>query len=120
MDIKPYDIVEFDGDRYRIKSMDGKDKIRLIGGPWVSECDVTLIESVTVSKFEIGDEVLINPIPLIEKRDYPSTWTDGMGQMINGQVYTIREHDALDNTYLIGHFWFAPYHLTKIKDYDMI
>lgn len=43
-----------------------------------------------------------------------------MGRMINGQVYTIREHDTLDNTYLIGHFWFAPYHLEKIKDYDMI
>lgn len=120
MTIKPFDIVEFNGDHYRIKCIDRKGQIRLIGGPWVSECDVTLIESVTVQKFEIDDEVLINPIPLIDKRDYPSTWIDGMGQMINGQVYTIREHDALDNTYLIGHFWFAPYHLTKIKDYDMI
>lgn len=120
MTIKPFDIVTFNGDTYRIKSMDGKDKIRLIGGPWVSECDVTLIESVTIPKFEIGDEVLIKPIPRIEKRDYPSTWTNGMGQMINGQVYTIREHDALDNTYLIGHFGFVPYHLEKIEDYDII
>lgn len=71
MDIKPFDIVEFNGDHYRIKSIDGKEKIRLIGGPWVSECDVTLIESVTVPKFEIDDEVLINPIPLIEKTRLP-------------------------------------------------
>lgn len=120
MTIKPFDIVEFNGDPYRIKFIDRKGKICLIGGPWVSEDDITLIESVMVPEFEIDDEVLINPISLIEKRDYPSTWTDGMGQMINGQVYTIREHDTLDNTYLIGHFWFAPYHLEKIKDYDMI
>ena len=40
--------------------------------------------------------------------------------MIDGQVYTIREYDALDDTYLIGHFWFSPYHLTKINDYDIV
>lgn len=120
MTIKPFDIVEFNGGQYRIKSIDRKGKIRLIGGPWVSECDIILIESVKIPKFEIDDEVLIKSIPNIEKRDYPSTWINGMERMIDGQVYTIREHDPLDNTYLIGHFWFAPYHLDKIKDYDMI
>ena len=120
MEIKPFDIVTFNGEPYRIKSIDRKNKIRLIGGPWVSECDITLTESVKVPKFEIDDEVIINPIPLIEKRDYPCTWVDGMGQMIDGQVYTIREYDALDDTYLIGHFWFSPYHLTKINDYDIV
>lgn len=110
MDIKRYDIVEFHGERYRVMYIDRRDDTIYISdyNRWIDIQDVH------------GDEVLINTIPLIEKRDYPSTWIDGMGQMINGQVYTIREHDALDNTYLIGHFWFAPYHLTKIKDYDMI
>lgn len=67
MGIKQYDIVEFNGDHYRIKFVDRKCKIRLIGGPWVSECEVTLIESVKVPKFKIGDEVLIKPISNIEK-----------------------------------------------------
>ena len=120
MTIKPFDIVEFNGDHYRIKCIDRKGNIRLVDGPWVSECDITLIESVIVSAFEIGDEVLIKPISNIEKHDYPSTWITQMEQMTNGQVYTIRQHDTLDNTYLIGHFWFAPYHLEKINDYDMI
>lgn len=120
MGIKPFDIVEFNGDHYRIKRIDRKGNIRLVDGPWVSECDITLIESVTVPKFKIGDEVVINPITSIEQRDYPCTWITQMEQMTNGQVYTIRQHDTLDNTYLIGHFWFAPYHLTKINDYDIV
>lgn len=119
MGIKQYDIVEFNGDHY-IKFVDRKGKIRLIGGPLVSECEVTLIESVKVPKFKIDDEVIINPIPFVEKHDYPSTWIIQMEQMTNGQVYTVREYDTLDNTYLIGHFWFTPYHLEKINDYDMI
>lgn len=120
MGIKQYDIVEFNGDHYRIKFVDRKGKIRLIGGPWISECEVTLIESVKVPKFKIGDEVIINPIPFVEKHDYPSTWIEKMEGMTDGQVYTVREYDTLDNTYLIGHFWFAPYHLTKINDYDIV
>ena len=52
MDIKPFDIVKLGGENYRVLSVDECDKeIRLIGGYWVRESDVTLVESVIVTEF---------------------------------------------------------------------
>lgn len=42
MDIKPFDIVKLGGENYRVQSVDECDKeIRLIGGYWVRESDIT-------------------------------------------------------------------------------
>ena len=121
MDIKPFDIVKFGGENYRVQSVDECDKeIRLIGGYWVRESDVTLVESVIVPEFQIGDEVIIHPIPGHEKGDYPTGWDSEMSNMVSGQAYKILDYDSLDNSYLISDFWFSPYHLEKIDAYDMI
>ena len=121
MDIKKFDIVKCEGENYRVLSVDELDKeIRLIGGYWVRESDVTLVESVIVPEFQIGDEVIIHPIPGHEKGDYPTGWGTEMSDMVNGQAYKILDYDSLDNSYLISDFWFSPYHLEKIDAYDMI
>ena len=38
----------------------------------------------------------------------------------SGEMYRISNTDWGDNTLKVGRFWFAPYHLEKVKAYDMI
>jgi len=121
MDIKKYDIVRFKGKNYHVQRIDQiSNEIRLIGAHWVEESDVTLVESVIIPEFKIGDEVLIHPVPSYEKSDYPTGWDSQMDNMINEKPHKIRDYDSLDDSYLIDDFWFLPYHLEKVKAYDMV
>ena len=38
----------------------------------------------------------------------------------SGEMYRISNTDWGDNTFKVGRFWFAPYHLEKVEDYDMV
>lgn len=121
MDIKKYDIVRFEGHNYHVRNIAKiYNEVRLMGSCWVKKSDVTLVESIIIPEFKIGDEVLIHPIPGYEKNDYPTGWASEMNDMVNGKTHKILDYDSLDDSYLIDEFWFLPYHLEKVKPYDMV
>lgn len=121
VDIKKYDIVRFKGKNYHVRRIEKTyGELLLIGCDWVSESDVTLVESVITPELKIGDEVLIHPIPNHEKSDYPTGWDSQMDNMVNEKPHKIRDYDSLDDSYLIDDFWFLPYHLEKVNAYDMV
>ena len=69
MGIKKYDIVRFKGKNYHVRRIEKTyGELQLIGAHWVEESDVTLVESVIIPEFKIGDEVLIHPVPSYEKK----------------------------------------------------
>lgn len=131
MDIKTFDIVDFKGHRCRVMKMpinDGDIKVSLCGN--VRLDDVNLVESVTIPTFEVGDEVTITSIPRDEQHYYTYGWGDNMSRMMSnsvrcGTIYTVTE--VLVSQYGNGFkyrlndtFIFAPYHLKKVVDYDMV
>ena len=121
MEIKQYDIVGYKGENYRVRRVDLSDNtIRLCGYNWVPISDVTLLKSVALPEFQVGDKVIIRPISTKEKSDYASGWSYGMDNMVGDNTHTIRAHDPFDNTYLIYDYWFCPYHLERIGDYDIV
>lgn len=121
MEIKQHDIVEYEGENYRVRRVDLSDNtIKLCGHDWVPISDVTLVKSVVLPEFQVGDKVIIRPISTKEKLDYPCGWADGMGDMVGDNIHAISAHDPFDNTYLIYDYWFCPYHLERIGDYDIV
>lgn len=121
MEIKKFDIVRFEGANYRVRHVDTEyKKLRLVGGLWVPIYNVTLVESIILPELKIGDEVIIHPIPRSERIDYPIGWNEKMSDMANGEIHTIRNYGMIKDSYLIGEFVFAPYHLEKVRGYDMV
>lgn len=121
MEIKKFDIVQFEGENYRVRYVDMMDmELHLMSGRWVKISDVTLVESVILPQFKIGDEVIIHPIPYDECLYYPCGWSEEMSSMMGDEPHKILDYDDLDNSYLINDFWFSPYHLEKIDSYDIV
>ena len=131
MDIKIFDIVDWNGFRGRVMGKSKRlDRLNYIS---TSSCGVVdvyhteLVESVTIPTFAIGDIVNVLPIPSEEKTSYPLGWMIGMTEFVNQQdvahkVTDINEQTSyekpsyqLDNT-----FWFCPYHLEKLPKYDIV
>lgn len=91
---------------------------------------VKLVESVTVPTFEVGDEVIIDAIPVDEQNSYTYGWNGSMALMMkqsyqNGTVYTITKvGSSSENNGLYyelnDKYVFAPYHLKKVADYDFV
>ena len=131
MDIKTFDIVDFKGRRCRVMRApmgNGNIEVSLYGEVGLDE--VNLVESVTLPTFEVGDEVTIIPIPGHEQRNYTYGWRGNMSDMAfrsaqYGMTYTVTEvHQSKQGNGLYyqldGKFVFAPYHLKKVVDYDLI
>lgn len=131
MDIKIFDIVDLNGRRGRVMKApteNGTIKVSLCGN--IQLDNVTLVESVTIPTFEVGDEVTITPIPYYEQRYYTYGWCGNMSRMANnsarcGTTYTVTEvrPSKIGNVFgyrLNDTFMFAPYHLKKVVDYDLI
>lgn len=128
MEIKIFDIVDWNGFRGRV--MDEAKHINCIS---TSSCGVVklyhtkLVESVTIPTFAICDVVKVSPIPDEEKTSYPLGWMVGMTKFVNQRdvVHTVtgitektvygKPSYQLDNK-----FWFCPYHLEKINQYDLV
>lgn len=121
MDIKQYDIVKYRGENCRVMYIDyDDDEVKISPHGWVDILDVELVESVTVPVFEPGDTVLIHPIDDGDYEYYSTTWMYQMDRHI-GKTATVLEVDKFEGSYKLSNtFLFAPYHLEKISDYDMI
>lgn len=123
MDIKRYDIVEFYGERHRVMHIDRRDDTIYISSHnrWIGIQDVRLLESVTIPTFEIGDEVIIGPIPTEEQIAYGMGWDDSMSDMVGNQyTHVIEDCFVEDDAYQINDIWFAAYHLKPVPTYDIV
>ena len=131
MDIKTFDIVDVKGQRCRVMGApteNGTIKVSLYGR--IELDDVTLVKSVTVPTFEVGDEVIIEPIPSDESYNYTYGWGGNMSDMMfrseqYGTTYTVTEISLSKQGngfyyQLDDKFVFAPYHLKKVINYDLI
>lgn len=125
MHIKVGDIVRYKGIEQRLM-MCGTYIFRVsnngsIGG---SPRSLELVESVTLPNLEVGDWVIIDDIPIEEKKAYLKTWDDGREKIVtSGKPHLIEEiHNTIvyGTTIKINNYWFLPYHLTKTDGYDMI
>lgn len=121
MEIKPYDIVEFNGERERVMRLHTyKNEVRITSYGWVDKPAVTLLESVDVPTFNIGDEVFIHPIDNGDLGEYSAGWGWEMNELVNTQsTVTAVDEDVLVCKLANG-YWFANYHLENINHYDMI
>lgn len=127
MELNLYDIVEYNGNKHRIMAIDSYDGDLDLAGVsvWVNPDLVTLVEPFTAPTFEIGDEVIILPIPPEEQEDYPCGWDSSFNDIASERdVCEIMDVDSDARICLVhckvGHFWLASYHLEKIPKYDMV
>ena len=123
MKIKSFDMVKYDGVVRRVMLMSPHDdNVYVAGFGCVPLVDVELIESVFVDTFSPGDQVRIKDIPLYEMKHYPHIWKKPMTKMLlhEERVYTISEKSQICERYKIDDMWFAPYHLEKVTNFDMV
>ena len=125
MTVKVGDIIRYRGITQRLM-MCGTYIFRVshngsIGG---SPRSLELVEPVTLPNLEVGDWVIVNDIPIEEKKAYLKTWDDGREKIIaSGKPHLIEEiHNTIvyGTTIKINNYWFLQYHLTKTDAYDII
>ena len=131
MDIKTFDLVEAYGIPGRVMSVpNGRDTLKVSGLGTIKVSAIKLVESADIPTFEVGDKVTITTIPINEQLSYTYGWNDRMSEMAkqsyqNGTIYTVtkvRTSSENNGLYykLDDKFVFAPYHLKKIVDYDIV
>lgn len=121
MDIRPYDIVEFNGEQYRVMSVRPYiNEVRIASYGWVDMSGVTLLESIDVPTFNIGDEVFIKPIDDKDRDEYSAGWGGGMDELVNTQSTVVEVDETTQVCKSTNGYWFANYHLENINYYDMI
>ena len=121
MEIKEYDLVKYNGGIYRIMSIMDQNTITISTYGVVHINSVEFVERTNLPSLSVGDRVIMKPIPSSEKCHYPAGWRDEMSRIIDsGNAYKITDVDWGDNTCKVGGFWFAPYHLEKVEDYDIV
>lgn len=120
MDIKQYDIVSYQDKLYRVvipQHMINKGYILDMFGN-VSSDDITVVESVTVPEFNVGDHVVIKPLSHECDRDIyvpPYNPCDFVGA-----IGTIEKINNMFGCLLDNGCWVNPYQLEKMQEYDMI
>lgn len=121
MRIKEYDFVKYQNGIYRVMSIINQNTMKIATYGPVHINSLELAEKRTLPSLSVGDRVVVKSIPLSERNYYPTGWRDEMTKMVeSGKVYRIEKTDWSDNTLKVGRYWFAPYHLEKVRDYDMI
>lgn len=119
MDIKQYDIVKYNGRTQRVMLI-CNGSMCLTEDDWQSPSSVELVESFKNPDFQIGDEVFIHPIPDTERKSYPSYWLPGMDDCIQTTAKIVGYEDILGTYRLNNDHLFAPYHLEKETNYDIV
>ena len=131
MDIKTFDLVEAHGIPGRVMSAPtSRSNLKVSGLGTIKLSAIKLVESADIPTFEVGDKVTITPIPIDEQFSYTYGWNDRMSEMAkqsyqNGTIYTVTKvGTSSENNGLYykldDKFVFAPYHLKKVVDYDIV
>ena len=128
--IKPGDIVEYQGKRVRVMSVDPtlpylKCQFSHFGHLTVNSLDdLKLIESCPDTILKAGDKVIINNIPDEEKYTYGPSWSKEMDSLTNSrEVLTITSvyyNDYYGWAGRIGRFIFQLYHIEPTNNFDII
>lgn len=125
MTFKVGDIVEYKGEIVRLMSVYSRSLVlSRIGRVFDDVSQLKLIESVKLPDIAIGDFVFIRDISSEEKEVYPLYWGRKCeSYATSGQPYKVL-NIVVDENYgacmNINGLWIHPYHLEKVKDYDMI
>ena len=127
MDIEVGDIVEYQGQKFRVlnrvnSSMKELQIFNSLHSVWTYESDVKLVESIQVPTFEIGDHVVVNDIPSCEKTASNGVWVSRMNSRI-GDAFRVENHQNHSQhgpLVLLDGLWFRAYHLEKVEDFDII
>lgn len=121
MEIKEYDLVKYQNGIYRVMSIVSPTTMKIATYGPVHINSLGLSERASIPSLSVGDYVIVKSIPSSEKHYYVTGWRDEMTKMVeSGEMYRISNTDWGDNTFKVGRFWFAPYHLEKVEDYDMV
>lgn len=125
MTIKVGDIVRYKGMEQRVM-MCGVHGFLLSHDRSIDEPldNLDLVKSMALPNLEVGDWVIVNDIPIEEKKTYPTPWYGGCERAVtSGEPYQIRAiYDTVDYGKVIrlDYHMFLPYHLTQIVNYDII
>ena len=124
------DIVEYQGKRVRVMSVDPtlpylKCQFSHFGWLIVNSLDdIKLIESSPDTILKAGDKVIIHNIPDEEKYTYGTTWANEMNSLANSRdVFTITSvyyNDYHGWVGRIGRFIFQLYHVKPTNPFDII
>ena len=122
MYIKVGDIVHYNDRDVRVMNLGAFPRLAHFDQVYATLTDDMLVESDTSPEFEIGDEVVIHPIPREEWLCYGSGWRSEMSQLIGStqMVTGVRCDDERGMRVKLSGFWFQVYHLERVIQYDMI
>lgn len=128
--IRPGDIVEYQGKRVRVMSVDPtlpylKCQFSHFGWCTVdSSDDLKLIESCPDITLKAGDKVIINDIPEEEKYDYGVTWVNYMSEFAKSYetyiITSVVHSDYIGWVGQINGYNFQLYHIERANNFDMI
>ncbi len=130
MEIKPGDIVEYRGKRVRVMTMihDEPDvRLKLSYFGWcetISLDDVKLIESVPKPTIKDYDDIIIQPIPNVERDYYGIGWGRDMTELValdtTHKITHVNYNDKYGWIGRIGGYTFQLYHIELAQSFDII
>ena len=131
MEIKIGDIVQYTGQRCRVMRQPNI-AVDYERRQFEIRCDhfrerihpsnVTLIESVNIPEFVIGDMVHVDDVPECERRYEDGFWVPEMDDYI-GNDYQVTESECNSEfgpIVKLGEWWFNAWHLIPVVDYDIV
>lgn len=130
MEIKPGDIVRYNGEIVRVMGIDrgfSELGIQLSHFGWIdsdSTNSIELVESIPDTTLKDGDEVIIRDIPEFEKDEYGASWVSAMDRLrLSGDTLTVENvHYRDDYGWIgrIGRYTFQLYHVEPTNLFDII
>lgn len=122
MNIKVGDIIRYNGRDVRVMKLNNFPKLAYFYQVYTRLTDDMLVKSDDSPKFEVGDEVVINPIPREERLCYGSGWRSEMTPLVGSTqtVTGVRYSPDGGRRVKLSGYWFQVYHLGYANQYDII
>lgn len=123
MTVKVGDIVRFRGRNVRVMQIAGSTtRVSYYGDVDYVFDDSELVTSIHPPKLEIGDKVIIRPIPGEEQKQYGAGWVSVMVDCFNETfvVHDVWNNDITGTNVSVGGWIFQIYHLELVHNYDII